>query len=379
MGINQEPMESSAVFKLLPTDIDHLFKRSGLLGNSMAGFIQNPELVATPNGSEHFMALASNPNFNLIAKLVLEPDLRIEFTRGGNATPDEDFFLYQINGSRAVVAQFTNEGGEILLALFNDIADYVEWWVELYASSGVGSYQTVFPQVLPTEALICALHSIDIYRRAYMESMLDYSANLGLTISMADFIDLIKRSSASGDKRWLLPNLFELTPGIKTSNISLKPEHIDMIAELGFLSNAGGLLTLGERSRLMGTEIITSWMGNLGFQALALINGEVRSLSRVFLITTAFANHLCSFENVANGESRFRHQALDAGELKKALVGWLQALQSAIPTSQAAGTQAVVPPPSALSAADEERRFCGNCGSPIVPGRKFCGNCGNPL
>lgn len=379
MGINQEPMESSAVFKLLPTDIDHLFKRSGLLGNSMAGFIHNLELAGTPNGSEHFMALASNPNFNLIAKLVLEPDLRIEFTRGGNATPDEDFFLYQINGSRAVVAQFTNEGGEILLALFNDIADYVEWWVELYASSGMGSYQTVFPQVLPTEALICALHSIDIYRRAYMESMLNYSGNLGLTISRADFIDLIKRSAASGDKRWLLPNLFELIPGIKSGNISLKPEHIDMIAELGFLSNEGGLLTLGERSRLMGTEFITSWIGNVGFQALALIKGEPRSLSRAFLATTGFANHLCSFENAANGESRFRHQALDARELKKALIGWLQALQSTIPASQATANQVAAPPPPVASTTKEERKFCGNCGTPVVPGRKFCGNCGNPL
>lgn len=379
MGMNQEQMDNTVVFKLLPADIDHLFKRSGLLGNSMAGFIHNPELAATPNGSENYMALAENPNFNLVAKLVLEPDLRIEFTRGGNATPDEDFSLYQINGSRAVAAQFTNDAGEILLALFNDITAYVEWWVELYASSGMGSYQVVFPQVMPAEALICALHSIDIYRRAYMESMLDYSGNLGLTITTADFIDLIKRSAASGDKRWLLPNLFELTPGIKSGNISLKPEHIDMIAELGFLNNEAGLLTLGERSRLMGTEFITSWIGNVGFQALALINGEPRSLSRVFLATTAFANHLCSFENVPGGESRFRHQALDAEELKKALIGWVQALQKAIPTSRPATAQSAAPLPPAAATAEGEKRFCGNCGTPAVPGRKFCGNCGNPL
>ncbi len=378
MGINQETMDSAAVFKLLPDDIDHLYRRSGLSGNSMAGFIHDPELASTPNGSEHFMALAGNSNFSLVAKLVLEPDLRIEFVRGGNATPDEDFFLYRINGNRSVLAQFTNDAGEILLALFRDVSTYVDWWAELYAASGMGSYPEVFPEPLPTEALICALHSIDIYRRAYMESMLDYSGNLGLTISMADFIDLIKRSSASGDKRWLLPNLFELTSGIKTSNISLKPKHIDMIAQLGFLSNENGLLTLGERSRLMGTEFISSWMGNLGFQALALVNGEVRSLSRVFLITTAFANHLCSFENAAHGESRFRHQALDTGELKKALVAWLQALQNTLPSSQAAASQPATSPPPA-AAVGEEKRFCGNCGSPTVPGRQFCGTCGNPL
>lgn len=376
MGMNQDQMDSTAVFKLLPQDINHLFKRSGVQGNSLAGFIYDAEQADSVSPSEYFVGLEQNPNLILVAKLVLEPDLRIDFTRGGNASEEEEFFLFLSKGNQAVVAQFTNDKGEILLALFEDMGAFIDWWIDLYASNGIGSYQTVFPEVMPTEVLICGLHSIDIYRRAYMESMLDYSGNLGLTISMGDFIDLIKRSAASGDKRWLLPNLFELTPGIKSSNISLKPEHLDIIADLGFLSNEGGLLTLGERSRLMGTEFIASWIGNVGFQALAFINDEPRSLSRIFLATTAFANHLCSFENAPDGESRFRHQALDAEELKKALVGWLQVLQNTIGQKSSPPHPSKIAKPTGDAAA---KGFCGNCGAQISSGKKFCTNCGTPV
>jgi hypothetical protein len=79
--------------------------------------------------------------------------------------------------------------------------------------------------------------------------------------------DLLRRSLASQDKRWLLPTMFEITAGLKGINIALKPEHIKKVEELGFLTSDENVLTLGERSRLMGTEIITSWLGSISCQA----------------------------------------------------------------------------------------------------------------
>jgi len=122
----------------------------------------------------------------------------------------------------------------------------------------------------------------------------------------------------------------------------------------------------------MGTEFITSWMGGFGWQATALIDGQERSLSRVFLAPTAFTNHLISFEAAQAGKTRFRHQAANRQELLKILSGWMKALCRA---TGIAGTGPSTEPPSTSA----QVRFCSNCGAEIRPGKRFCTACGNSL
>ncbi len=370
MDVKQDSFENVGVFKLSPSDVGHLFQWAGLRGNSLATFAYDAETTSTTSPSPFFEQCQEDPRFKTMALNFLEPVLKITFNRGGGSSAPEKFYLLFSNADKETVAQFTNDEGDLLLLLFDNFDAFLEWWTSIYASNSSGSYQPVFPELMETETLVCALHSIDVYHRAYLESMLEYSGELGLTLTTSDFIDLLKRALASGDKRWLLPTLFELTPYLKSSNIALKPENIEQIEELGFLSSsAEGVLTLGERARLMGTEFITSFLGATGFQATVLLDGEEVSLSRVFLATTAFTNHLCSFENAAGGATRFRHQALNASELRTALGKWLEALLKAIdkPVVDKAPIAGNVP------------RFCGNCGTPLVEGRKFCSNCGNPV
>jgi len=236
----------------------------------------------------------------------------------------------------------------------------------------MGAYQNVFPNVMETEVLVCALHCVDIYRRSYMESMLDYRSGVDSSLSMQDFVQLLKRSLASRDKRWLLPTMFEITPGLKNSSIALNPEHMKQIGELGFITSDANDVTLAERSRIMGTEFITSWMGGFGWQATALIDGQERSLSRVFLAPTAFTNHLISFEAAQAGKTRFRHQAANRQELLEILSGWMKALGRAAGITDAESS--TEPPP-----ASAQVRFCSNCGAEIRPGKRFCTACGNSL
>ncbi|MDD4169316.1 MAG: zinc ribbon domain-containing protein [Desulfotomaculaceae bacterium] len=367
MGMELEKQENTEVFKLTPGDLDHLFRRSGLIGNKLSPFRYDAEQAAISSPSEYFKALAESPRLNQVAGCLLEPDLKIEFYRGGAGTADETYYVLLSKPDQAVAAQFVNSGGEYLVLLFDDWASYLEWWSQIYVSTGIGSYQAVFPKVMDTEVLICALHCIDIYRRSYMESMLDYSGDLNLSLTIQDYVDLLKRAVVSRDKRWLLPTLLELTPGLKSSDIALKPEHIKQLEELGFAAESESVLTLDERSRIMGTEFITGWMGGLGVQATALIKGEECSLSRVFLAPTAFANHLISFETGSGGEGRFRHQASTAEELKQTLGKWMETLQKAVGGLAAAKT------------AEPKMKFCGQCGSKIRSGKKFCTNCGKAV
>ncbi len=367
MDNNQNTLAGTEVFKLAPEDINHLFRRSGVKGNSLSPFSYNPEQAATSSPSELFKALSASPRLNQIARRLLEPDLKIEFNRGGAGAADDKYHVLLSTEDKAVLAQFVNSEEDLLLLLFNDWEAFMEWWAGVYTSPGMGSYQTVFPNIMETEVLVCALHCIDIYRRSYMESMLDYRSGVNLSLTTQDFVQLLKRSLASKDKRWLLPTLFEITPGLKNSSIALKPEHIKQAEELGFITSNEATLTLGERSKIMGTEFITSWMGAIGWQATALINGEERSLSRVYLAPTAFANHLFSFETGAKGEGRFRHQASTAAELKQTLVKWMEALQKVI------GRPA---PAKNAEKSTAKAKFCGKCGTKIRPGKKFCTKCG---
>lgn len=319
-------MAGVEVFKLSPGDINHLFRRSGLNGNSLSSFSYNAEEAVTSSPSKLFKKLSKSSQFRQIAQRLLQPDLKIEFNSGGAGTADDKYYALFSADDKTVLAQLTNSDGDILLLLFSDWESFLRWWTDIYASAGMDAYQTVFPNVLETEVLICALHCIDIYRRSYMESMLDYRGGLELAISTQDFVQLLKRSLASRDKRWLLPTMFEITPGLKNSNIALNPEHMKQTGELGFIINDANVITLAERSRIMGTEFITSWMGGFGWQATALINGQERSLSRVFLAPTAFTNHLISFGAAEAGKTRFRHQAANRQELLKLLSGWMKAL-----------------------------------------------------
>ena len=370
MEMNLEKPGDIEIFKLEPADIDHLFRRSGLNGNQLSSYSYNAEQAATSSPSELFKPLAESANFASMAKKLLAPDLKIEFHRGGAGSAEETYHAFLSLEDNDVLVQFMGSDGNLLLLLFDTEEYFLQWWADIYASNAGSAYQPVFPDSMDTEVLVCALHCIDIYRRSYLESMLAYSGELSLSISTGDFVDLLKRALASQDKRWLLPTLFEITPGLKGSSIALKPEHIKKAEELGFISSNENVLNLGERSRLMGTEIITSWLGSIGCQASALVNGQEKSLSRMFLTSTAFANHIFSFETAAGGGSRFRHQASTRPELIQALMTWIAALQKVI-----GGTAPAKAAPTQAPA----MRFCGQCGAELKPGKKFCTSCGTAI
>lgn len=371
MEMNQG-MVGAEVFKLAPGDINHLFRRSGLIGNSLSSFSYYAEQAATSSPSELFKELSESPQFRQIARRLLEPDLKIEFNSGGAGMADDKYFALLSADDKTVLVQLANSDGDILLLLFPDGESFFKWWTDVYASPGMDGYKKLFPNTMDLEALVCSLHCVDIYRRSYMESMLEYRSGVDSSLSIQDFVELLKRSLVSGDKRWLLPAMFEITPGLKNSNISLTPEHMKQIGELGFITSDANLLTLAERSRIMGTEFISSWMGGFGWQATALINGQERSLSRVFLAPTAFTNHLISFEAAEAGKTRFRHQAANRQELLEILSAWMKALGGAVGISGAE-------PDTELPPASAQARFCSKCGAEIRPGKRFCTACGNSL
>lgn len=372
MEINQDKkLADVEVFKLLPGDIDHLFRRSGVAGSHLAVFQYDAERAAASSPSPWFKVLADSPLCQKIGRQLLEPEIKITFHTGGNNAAEDQYCALLTRENNEVLVQLTTGEGHILLLYFPDEAAFISWWTSIYAAAGMENYPNVFEGIKETEVLICALHCADIYRRFYMESMLDYRGVVDISVTAADFVNLLKKALASGDKRWLLPTMFELTPGLRGSNIALKPEHLERLEEAEFITNKDGILTLAERSRLMGIEFVSSWMSATGWQASALIKGEEKSLSRVFLAATAFTNHLISFDSASSGASRFRHKAVTTPELTGNLLGWLETVKKVTfgKAAPAQNTQESITKP----------KFCGQCGAEIRPGKKFCTGCGAPV
>lgn len=328
MEMKYIPETACETYQLAPGDMNHVFRRSGLLGNKLSPFRYSTEQAAQSKPSSWFLALSEAPFFLSIAKLLLEPDLKILFHHGGNAAKQEQFYTFLTADEPYVLALFFESQEAYQLLFFSDWENYLQWWARLFSTDGSPEYEQVFRDKDEIETLVCALQCVDYYRRANMESMLDFQNGVDISLHTHDFVQLLKTSLASADTRWLLPSLFELTPGLKNLCLALKPEHLRSIAELKFVSCSQDLImTMGERSQKMGTEFLMSWREAIGWQATALIKDEERALSHVFMAPTAMANHLLSFETGANKESRFRHQALTRQDLIETLINWVAALR----------------------------------------------------
>ena len=108
-------------------------------------------------------------------------------------------------------------------------------------------------------------------------------------------------------------------------------------------------------------------MGSVGFEAVALVNGQKAVLDRKILMPTAFTNHLISLEPEPDG-LKFQHQALDSSHINTLLDQWLGYLKKIAFATAVPQTE----PPQAA-------HFCHHCGAPLKAGRKFCTKCGTPV
>lgn len=367
MAINNEAFTSTEVFKLLSEDINHLFRRSGLKGNSLSNFTYNGEQAAVSSASEWFKVLAESSVFNKVARNMLEPDLKLSFRKGGNFAGSEEYYALFSSKDNSVLTQFTNEQGELILMLFNEEIEFCKWWAGVYASEGMEDYESISSDKLDIEVMICILHCLDIYKRSYMESMLDYRKMVDVSISTSDFVKILKTSLASSDTRWYVPSLFHVVPALKSGTLSLKQEHIKKLEELGFIKGDDKhILTISERGRIMGTELLTSWMGSIGLQASIIVNGNEKILSQIVIMPTAFTNHWAIFEAGNDMNYKFKHEALTKEAVITNLQMWLKFLGGEITTESE----------KTLDDEDKKPKFCGRCGSKLYPGKKFCTNCG---
>jgi len=382
MESTQGPNPGMEVFKLSPVDINYVFRSSGLRGNTLSPFLYDSEAAAVASPSEYFKAFQQNALFRGVAAKLLEPDLKVSFSTGGSGSEEDTYSVLMKREDPSVLAVMQNSSGDYLLLHFAEQNVFLHWWVSLYGMNSQGSYRQVFDGAKPLEVLVYALHAIDTYRRAYMESMLGYNREVSLSIGNADFLESMKQALASQDSRWLLPALFKLCPSLTRAKLKLDAEHIQAAGEAGFIAlhkdekSGDTIVTLGEKSQSMGTEFLKTWIGSTAIEAVILTDGNIRRVSTLFLAPTAFANHMFSFRRAGEGYG-FIHKALDREGLESYLSQCWEAWRGLKIEGKAKETHQTADQSKGEN--KPQARFCGKCGQSIRGNQKFCGKCGSPV
>ncbi len=386
------------IFKLMPRDIDHLFSRSGLKGNVLAPFKYTATEGQYPQPSEWAQSFLEAQIFDETVKVLLEPHLKLIYHTGGGGTKEDVFSVLIRSDNRSVLMITKNKEEDFLGLLFADINGFLDWWGSLYAANIADVQRSSFEGTMPLETVVSILHSLDSYRRAYMESMLGYNPKLNISIKKTEFINTLAASLASGDVRWLLPSMFRLTPDLPGANLQLLPEHLQALEQMGFVTVSSDTLTgeslfsLGERGKALGTEFFHTWINSIGWKASVLADSQEKVISRVYLAPTAFANHLFSFQAQPEGKFKCNHQSLSKAELRSNLNEWYKTIYALVVKNVAtlAPSQPDIqtsPGQESISAASPSKpdkqstkiSKCPTCGHRAEKGQRFCGECGTSL
>lgn len=349
--------------------------------------------------SEAAGATASRPLFARAAKVLEAPDLRIAHRFGGLSPSVSVLDVYRSTVAERdlLVAVQAAADGSLGLLAFESADSYLSWWLETFAVAAAAETPNYLPPPLTLEATLYLLHAVDSYRRAYYQSMLEYTAADDLKIPTREFFRTMLQSAKSGDARWLAAAFLASTPGLPRLNPAdsdfeplwgldfLVPDNLPATGEDAFV--------WGEAGSVLGQEFLLSWASFVGWEAALLTPGQ-QSLYRAFLATTSVANHLFIVEPGPDGATRVNHQAMTLARLRTRLEAMLgQALEavpdpspSAFPSSMPEEIVAPVQPlaarvtPAAPTlerrAPQVARRFCTQCGGPLVEGDRFCAQCG---
>ena len=353
-------MDNNLVFKLNFDDFNHLFKISGLRGNNLSPFKTDIEQSTNENPSKFFQELLKSDSLQEFSEIILEPDLVINFKSGGSISEKDFYQVFFSKKHSKIIAQFKNSENQFINILFKNFNNFMSWWSDLYCSIGQEGYNNIISGNQELETVICFFAGLDFYKRASLESMLEYNPQINNSIYINDFLDLIKSSLASADTRWLLPTLFELNQTLKKQQISLQPKHLESLKNLGFFTTIqNNTITLSNLGQAIGVEFLTNWLGAIGIEIITTIKEEPVILAQAFLTATAFTNHLILItENndnyVLNYQTNTKSEVII--NIENLINNYWQVTEGNIDS--------------------EQIKFCGECGEKILIAKKFCTKCG---
>lgn len=317
--------------------------------------------------SEDTLNFMQNERFKEALCIIAQPQLRLSAMKGGGAFCLEPLTVYgrTTPGGIDIVAVLFG-GGNTILALFDSIDTFADWWSEMFAAriNSAAPLANFLHGRLKIGELVLMLHLIDSYKRAHMESMLLYSPNKDYMVEAEEFFTSLRVAIRSGDIRWLLPAFFALTPGLAGMNLDIQPGMLEIARKLEFIGmleqvdNAQLKFIYLNTGAIMGNEFANTWMYGVGWNASILNNGTVTDLSYKFLAPTSLANHLFTVYKESDNSYAFSHESYTFDEFTEHFRKWMKEMAATIIPS--------IP----------MKGYCKNCGASLSPGARFCSKCG---
>lgn len=280
--------------------------------------------------TEEKLKLRESVAFLTVASIILNPQIRISAIKGGGSLGMEHFdLLGRIDGSNAVWTAFLHNDNTTAILSFADTTGLVEWFGDTFNVKTDVSMNNFLASSMTLEEWIVLAHTVDAFRRVYMESMLLYKPKREYSIGAEDFIASLNVSLESGDIRWLLPAFFAVTPGLSGLKPNISPEVLQTAEAYGLISHTRnpdtneGIFAFTTEGMTLGLEFATSWMYGVGFDAAVLNDDGGRCVPACFLAPTSLGNHLFTAEKTETGKWSINHQALTHTQLDKSLAEWV--------------------------------------------------------
>ncbi len=199
-------------------------------------------LIAKESLLDSTQSLMNDKDFVKVLKLLTTPELKIEFK--GNSALDGSYasaiYCKSISDTMQTVWVQNNADGQMTLICFSSISSFYDYY--LFSKNISGDYVPSDPLkgTFTKESFLLFLHTLDCYQHAYLYELINYRYFGGNYIDASDFFALLKKGCEATDLRWLVPFGIHCGPWRDKTEVAFNGEHLDVLINMGLLSNSGG-------------------------------------------------------------------------------------------------------------------------------------------
>jgi len=309
--------------------------------------------------------------FEEAMKVLHRPDFVIVARYGGHmVNPEESRFAVAGSGAgmRLVVIEPMPPAG-LFIQYFDSVENWAEWVLDRLDPMRIARERK---RLIPTdkldwEELLHLLHSADMYRSCYYQSMLDHAPLDEFAFSKTQYIEALHDAILSVDWRWLVPCLMSMIPGAVPDSVLGLTDRMECLRRFGLITDSdSGLLKFTEAGQELGTEFMLQWVSALGLEVFTGNDRQAEG-SRLLALGTNAGTHLFEFEKQGpKAEITYRI----VGES-----GVIESLQKFMEGLKPAGLERPRQTPPPIQTAPVGK-FCTQCGKKLEAGSKFCPSCG---
>lgn len=349
--------------KIDKKDISYLVKNLLFLKpNKLSPFIYAEGYDMKPVSGNHvFDNLLNNKESVYCIKELAEPEFCIRVNTAGPGMEYSKYNFCITKESTCVLSVESNDSYGIQYIEKKD--ELVSYLSDIALNEFDNASGYLFPEDINYELMILFLNLIDAYRYVYYRDALQHKPTGIFKLSISEFNELIKSSSASLDFRWLVSNFIGLIPSaIKKSFIPSEDNYNKLFNE-GFLisvkdNNSGGdYLLMNVMSVDAGAEFLNTWYKSTGIELCRLNNGSLINTPFSLVLSTAMNNHRFRF---TEGE-KIKYNSVDKKLFSEECLN-------------------IIENAAKLAESDSKKiRYCGNCGQKNEINANFCRDCGSKL